>query len=266
MNAAPLAGPAAATDSFVGSGPPAVRVTTSWDDGHVLDHCVAGLLETYEIAGTFYIAPQNVELERRVRMGKRDLRALAEGFEIGGHTRHHIRLNTISDAVAEREIGEGKDELEQILESSLRSFCYPGGAYAPQHKSMVRNAGFEYARTVRRYQTSSSCPMEVHTTIHACRHLCDVPEMLRLSKGSTRRAASYFWNWDVLAMALFDQVLAAGGVYHLWGHSWEIEQNCDWDRLERVLGYIARRPGVQYVVNSDSAPPTGPPSRGDAAE
>jgi len=231
-----------------------------------LDHCIAGLLETYGIPGTFYIAPQNVELERRVRMGKRDLRSLAADFEIGGHTRNHLRLNTIPDAEAEREIGEGKDELEQMISSSLHSFCYPGGAYDRRHKSMVRNAGFEYARTVRRYQTSASCPMEVHTTVHACRHLCDIPEMLRLSNGSTRRAASYLWNWDILAMALFDQVLTSGGVYHLWGHSWEIEQNRDWDRLERVLGYIARRPGVQYVVNRDTAPPTGPPSRCDVAD
>ncbi|MGD9531174.1 MAG: polysaccharide deacetylase family protein [Pseudonocardia sp.] len=274
MDAAPLAGPSAMSETFVGSR--TVQVTTSWDDGHVLDHCVAGLLDTYGIAGTFYVAPRNVELARRVRMGRRDLRALAADFEIGGHTLNHLRLTTIPDAVAEREIGDGKDELEQLLGVPLRSFCYPGGAYDRRHKSMVRSAGFEYARTIRRYETRSSCAMEVHTTVHAYRHLCDLPDMLRLSKGSPRRTAHYFWNWDILAMALFDQVLATGGVYHLWGHSWEIDQNRDWERLERVLGYIARRPGVRYVTNSETAPPAGnrldgrtpppePPGRAGAA-
>ena len=38
----------------------AVFVTTSWDDGHVLDHKVANLLESYDLPGTFYVATQNV--------------------------------------------------------------------------------------------------------------------------------------------------------------------------------------------------------------
>lgn len=257
--------------------PYTVQVTTSWDDGHVLDHCVAGLLDTYGLTGTFYVAPRNVELERRVRMGKRDLCALAADFEIGGHTLNHLRLNSVPDAVAQREISDGKDELEQILGASLRSFCYPGGAYDRRHKPMVRGAGFEYARTIRRYETRASCPMEVHTTVHAYRHLCDLPEMFGLSKGSPQRTAQYYWNWDVLAMALFDEVLATGGVYHLWGHSWEIDQNEDWERLERVLGYIGRRPGVQYVTNCETVPatedrpdvprtPAGDPRRARAAD
>jgi peptidoglycan-N-acetylglucosamine deacetylase len=230
-----------------------VLVTTSWDDGHVLDHCMAGLLDTYGLKGTFYVAPCNVELLRRVRLPNRDLRALAADFEIGGHTLSHVNLTKTPDLEAAREIEEGKDKLEQTIGSTIRSFCYPYGAYEKRHESMVQSAGFSYARTIRRYATGAvTCPMEARTTLHACRHLCDWPAMLRLANGSVREANEFFWNWDVLAMALFDKVLSAGGVYHLWGHSWEIERNRDWDRLERVLGYIGGRRGVQYVTNSDT--------------
>ena len=45
--------------------------------------------------------------------------------------------------------------------------------------------------------------------------------------------------------------LEQGGVYHLWGHSWEVDARGDWGRLERVLGYIAGRPQVAYVANHD---------------
>src|SRR2546423_15364182 len=103
-----------------------VFVTTSWDDGHMLDHQLAGLLETYELPGTFYVAPRNVELRQRERLRDRDLRALASDFEIGGHTLTHLRLTTLPDSVARREIEEGKDALEHIISAPLRSFCYPG--------------------------------------------------------------------------------------------------------------------------------------------
>lgn len=42
-----------------------------------------------------------------------------------------------------------------------------------------------------------------------------------------------------------------GGVFHLWGHSWEIEHNKDWGRLERVLSYFANRSDVKYLNNGE---------------
>jgi hypothetical protein len=92
---------------------------------------------------------------------------------------------------------------------------------------------------------------ETHTTVHAYRHLVDGPAALRLAGGNLPKARQMFWNWDVFAMTMFDQVLTSGGIFHLWGHSWEIEQNSDWERLERVLSYIANRPDVKYVDNGE---------------
>lgn len=230
-----------------------VLVTTSWDDGHVLDHCVASLLEPYGLQGTFYVAPRNVEFPTPLRLRDRDLHAISAEFEIGGHTVSHANLTRIPDSEAAGEIREGKDALEQAIGSAVRCFCYPYGAFEKRHESMTQAAGFSYARTIRRYATSGVInPMAVDTTLHACRHICDWLPMLRLAAGSARKANEFFWNWDVLAMALFDKVLETGGVYHLWGHSWEVERNKDWDRLERVFAYIGRRPGVRYVSNGDT--------------
>jgi peptidoglycan-N-acetylglucosamine deacetylase len=230
-----------------------VIVTTSWDDGHILDHKLAGLLEDYGLRGTFYVAPENTELPRRERLRNRDLQSLARDFEIGGHTLTHLRLTNLPDAVATREIVEGKDKLEQIIGAPLRSFCYPGGEYGPQHIAMVRDAGFELARTARRRVTEVSPPYETHTTVHAYRHPSDAPVALRLASGNPKKAFQIFWNWDVFAMTIFDRVMTTGGVFHLWGHSWEIEDNADWSRLERVFSYISNRSGVKYLDNGELA-------------
>lgn len=224
-------------------------VTTSWDDGHVLDHQLARLLDMYELPGTFYVAPRNIELKPRERLDARGLRLLAEHFEIGGHTLDHVRLTTLDDRAAEAEIRDGKDAIEDVLGLPIESFCYPGGCYEARHVPMVARAGFRVGRTIDRLVFGPTPPLEMATTMHAYRHLIDGPAAMRLATFRPHLARRFYWNWDELAIHLFDRALVTGGVYHLWGHSWEIAANADWDRLERVFAHISRRSEVSYVTN-----------------
>jgi peptidoglycan/xylan/chitin deacetylase (PgdA/CDA1 family) len=225
-------------------------VTTSWDDGHVLDLRLADLLDRYRLQGTFYIAPQSVELAAGDRLPPAELRQLAARFEVGGHTLTHQRLPSLGLAEAGAEIRAGKAELESILGSQLTSFAYPGGEYDERHLPLVHDAGFAVGRTVRRFCTAPpACLLQVDTTVHAYRHWKDLPAIGRSSLRRPGRATARFWNWDTLAIDLFDRALAEGGVYHLWGHSWEIDAHGDWSRLERVLDHIGGRPDATYIAN-----------------
>jgi hypothetical protein len=225
-------------------------VTTSWDDGHIYDFAVANLLDDYELPGTFYIAPHNCELPVRSRLRDRHVAELASRFEIGGHTLTHLRLTGLDDDQAAQEISAGKHHLENCIGRRITSFCYPGGEYAPAHRDMVRDAGFDLARTVERHRIDRpTSDMEVPTTFHAYQHLRDGRAALRMARGDARLASRYFLHWDEWAMALFDQVVADGGVFHLWGHSWELTERHDWDRLERVFEHISRRSAVTYITN-----------------
>jgi hypothetical protein len=58
-------------------------------------------------------------------------------------------------------------------------------------------------------------------------------------------------KWDALAKAMFDQVIKDGGIYHIWGHSWEVDEHGDWERLEDVFRYISGNPKVSYVTNGE---------------
>ena len=42
-------------------------------------------------------------------------------------------------------------------------------------------------------------------------------------------------DWSELARSLLRQALDNGGVFHLWGHSWELGEADQWTRLDRVL-------------------------------
>lgn len=224
-------------------------VTTSWDDGHELDTRLADLLRDNGIAGTFYVATRNGEINPVRRISFAALRDLAADFEIGGHTLRHLPLTRLTDAEAREEMHAGRVELEDITGQPVTSFCYPLGAYAPKHVRLAGELGFTVGRTVRRARTDIGSALEMATTVNAYGHLVDGPQALRMATWRPLRALHYFRHWDELAMRWFDVCRAVGGVYHLWGHSWEVDQRGDWARLTRVLRYIGGRSDVEYVTN-----------------
>ena len=59
-------------------------------------------------------------------------------------------------------------------------------------------------------------------------------------------------NWDLLGRRLFEEVRSNGGVFHLWGHSWEIDANDDWRRLRSVLDELADQ-DVVFLTNGELA-------------
>ncbi len=225
-------------------------VTTSWDDGHKLDFKLAALLLKYNIKGTFYIAPNDRESPEGDRLTRDEIRTLGETMEIGAHTMSHPQLPTLPDDEARKEIADSKVYLEEITGTPVVSFCYPRGEYEQKHVAMVRESGFRLARTVNRFAFDTGRDIfEMPTTIHTYDHYLDVFGVLNFVKWNPILFFRYYRKWDVLAKAMFDRALLTGGVFHLWGHSWEVEGHNDWQRLEDVLAYISNRKDVQYLTN-----------------
>src|SRR3989304_6708777 len=162
-------------------------VTTSWDDGSIYDLRLAELLSKYEMPATFYIPINNPE---RKMMKFREIRAIGDGFEIGGHTENHKVLTGISLKEAKREISEGKKMLEDIIGREVTSFCYPKGMYNQDIKQLVGFLGFAYARTVRLFGTQILDKLQAPTSVHAYDHkpVVYIRELgFRLRSGSLRR-------------------------------------------------------------------------------
>ncbi len=42
-----------------------------------------------------------------------------------------------------------------------------------------------------------------------------------------------------------------GGIFHLWGHSWEIEEHGLWATLDELLRMLASRRGFVYATNGE---------------
>lgn len=230
-------------------------VTTSWDDGERHDLRLVDILKSKDITGTFYI-PISPHLGRPA-LSHAELRALSsEGFEIGAHGFSHQHLWGLSKEELAKEIRPCKPILEDILGKEVRMFCYPRGRYDSNVVRSLKEAGYWGGRTVRMLATGLQFdPFEMPTTIQVCQHRRSayIKNALRaraldgfqVCLGNITRLG----NWLKLAKNLFDSVLDKGGIWHLTGHSHEIEELGLWGELEEILDYVRKRKGVTYIPN-----------------
>jgi peptidoglycan-N-acetylglucosamine deacetylase len=228
-------------------------LTTSWDDGHRCDVRLARTLKEHGLKATFYVAPENQEFAKQDLLSLPEIRDLSQDFEIGAHSMTHRRLPTISEQEAAKEIIESKAVLEQAIGKEIKVFCYPGGAYTKLHVQLVKDAGYRYARTVARHTFTVDDPYEAGTSLHVYNHRFgfDLWRTARFVKFQPIKVLRCGLEWDALAKVMFDQVVKEGGIYHIWGHSWEIDEHDDWERLENVFRYISANPKVSYVTNGE---------------
>jgi peptidoglycan-N-acetylglucosamine deacetylase len=226
---------------------PPLYITTSWDDGHPLDLRVAELLHKYDLRATFYIPIEN---ELPV-LTPSQVRALSAEFEIGAHTLHHSDLLTIPESLTYEEIAGCKTVLEQICSRRCTAFCFPKGHFRRNHLRHVRSAGYRVARTVELMSLDmprmhSGLAMVATTVQAGPMGFLKVARnsLKRLRPGNLFRHMLYGnSDWVATAERVLEHVLSCGGVFHFWGHSWEVDQMGQWQNLERVLATLSQCKG-----------------------
>src|SRR4029077_17194873 len=118
-------------------------------------------------------------------------------------------------------------------------------------------SGFNGARTTRMLAHALKVNrFEMPTTLQAYPH----PPLSYLKNLGKRRDLAGIGRylkdylpcrgWVEMGKKLFREVLDQGGIWHLYGHSWELEELGLWADLEEMLDYVANQPGVIYASNS----------------
>jgi peptidoglycan-N-acetylglucosamine deacetylase len=237
-------------------GPLAIRyLTISVDDGHPSDLRTAELLDRFGLRATFYVPARNPE---RAVMAPHEVRALAQRFEIGGHTFNHLPLRGRDRAAVRREVRDGKAWCEDVTGEDGVAFCYPQGKFDALAMREVAAAGYCGARTCMLNRTDvSSRPFAWGVTTQAFPH--SVGTQLRHALVEANLVGA--WNflavhagaesWPLHFERAVERVAGRGGVAHLYLHSWEIDALGQWHALSRLLERLAERDDFVRVTNGE---------------
>jgi len=205
-------------------------VVQCWDDGVADDVRLIDILRRHGAKATFNLnaglhearrAPSFRYREREVmRLAWGEMREIYAGFTIANHSLTHPHLDHLSTAEMEREIGEGRERLQQFFAQDVCGFAYPFGTYDARVMDAVRETGHVYARTVG----SSDRPFP------------------------PRDAMAFHPTCHFLAADFHERYERArdGGVFYFWGHAYELATEAMWRAFEDAIAAITADPAARW--------------------
>ena len=198
----------------------------TYDDGVLQDVRFVALLNKYNLKGTFNLNSGLMEREfewthesGRVikRLSKEKAVPLYQGHEIACHTLTHPYMHDLSEQEILHELQEDKANLEKLFGREVKGFAVPFDYYSEQIENCVRESGFSYARISQ--ESRSFAPQTDYFNWKATVFHTD-PELERLTRQFIES----------------DEELA---IFQIVGHSYDLDVENMWDRIENVFRMIA---------------------------
>lgn len=203
-------------------------LTMSYDDGRKADERLVSIFNKHGIKGTFHINAGLLGSSDRLNAG--EAAKLYEGHEISAHTLTHPTIVRVPREQLVHEIMEDRKQLETIAGYTVRGMSYPNGSYNSKIKDMLPHLGIEYARVV---QTSGGFGL---------------PDDWLEWKGTCHHNQNLMKHAEDFAALFKKQHLY---LMYVWGHSYEFDNDNNWDVIERFCEYIGGRDDIWYATNME---------------
>ena len=215
-------------------------VTLSYDDNVEEDVRLVEIMKNHGLKGTFNINSGQFSPEgsvgdvgkhghRRMTVSKSVALHKESGREIACHGVTLPFLEQLPGSLCIREILEDRKNLEQIYGCMVRGMAYPFGTYSDEVISVAKACGIAYART-----TVSTMGFDMPTDWYRFHGTCHHgnPQLMELAK----RFVEDKRKWRPM-------------MFCLWGHSYEFEDNHNWNIIEDFADYIGGRDDIWYATN-----------------
>ncbi|MHA0855710.1 polysaccharide deacetylase family protein [Paenibacillus sp. CMAA1364] len=203
-------------------------LTLSFDDGTVHDRRLVKKLNEYGLKGTFHLNSGFLGKEGYIVAS--EVASLFEGHEVSAHTVDHPFLEQLQTDLIVREILEDREALESLVGYPVRGMSYPFGSYNDQVIGLLPDIGIEYARTIRSHGTYAvpSDFLSWHPTCHHKQMLDHADTFVQLQPKYSRMTLLY-----------------------VWGHSYEFEDDNNWEQIDRFGEQIGFRDDIWYATNAE---------------
>jgi len=208
----------------------AKALTMSYDDGKIQDERLIGIFNKYGIKGTFNLNYGLMDMEQEPpRIPKNRVAELYKGHEVATHAMTHPTIERCPLTEVAAEILEDRKGLEELTGQLVRGHAYPNGSYSEEIKQLFRQLGIAYGRVVPSVPDYAlpADPLEWHPT---CHH--NDPELMQ--------KAEFFADFQK------KQYLK---LMYVWGHSYEFDNNDNWEVIEKFCEYMGGREDIWYATN-----------------
>jgi peptidoglycan/xylan/chitin deacetylase (PgdA/CDA1 family) len=205
-------------------------VTLSYDDGRVHDRRLVSILNKYGLKGTFHLNSGFLGNEGYIEAS--EVASLFQGHEVSAHTVDHPFLEQSPTDQIVREISMDREALEDLVGYPVRGMSYPFGSYSDRVTSILPSLGIEYARTVSShggFQIPSDF-LRWHPTCHHKDMLAQADAFVQLDQRHSRMALLY-----------------------VWGHSYEFENDNNWELIEQFGTKLQGKSDIWFATNAEIA-------------
>jgi peptidoglycan/xylan/chitin deacetylase (PgdA/CDA1 family) len=250
----------AATSSLiapsVASASPTI-VSLEFDDTWADQHAIRSLLSEHGLRATFFVNSGFIGQSNRMSLSQvRDL--ASDGNEIGGHTITHADLVTLTPDQLRHQVCDDRAAL-LAAGFSVESFAYPYGHFNDQTKAIVRECGYNSARTVKGIVSPGQCPgcPYAESLPPADSYATRTPEnvfsttTLETLEGFVTQSEQHGGGWVQL---VFHHVCDGCGTYAI--KQSDLAQFLDWLVPRASIGTVVRPVGE--VIGGDLKPPPAP--------
>lgn len=215
-------------------------ITLSYDDGVAEDIRFIELMKKYGFKGTFNLSYNRIAENKEIPAGKRHRKLTAEEIrkvytpdctEIAMHSFNHRSFGTIPASEVMYEIVEDRKGWESFWGKIVRGMAYANGSYNDDAVDVLRIVGVTYARTT--LQTENyDLPTDWLRMKTTCRH--KNPRLMELAEEFAALKVEKYAKW-----------------FYLWGHTYEFEDDQNWDVIENFFKRMSGLEDVWYATNGE---------------
>jgi len=215
-------------------------LTFSYDDGNQADIRLVELFNKYNVKATFNLNSGAMpQVDGKWRLPKQVVGSLYEGHEIACHGLDHLLLTTTPLPYMTYQVLENRKELEKLSGRIVRGYAYPFGKpdeLDDDITTSLRAGGIQYARTGGK-TLKFDLPQDWYNWHPTCKHTHE--KLMELADAFLNTNPDEFEHKK------------SPYLFYIYGHSFEFDNDDNWDVMEEFLKKVSSRNDVWYATNGE---------------
>lgn len=215
-------------------------LTFSYDDGVIFDRKLIDIFDKHGLKGTFNLnSGLFADNEDSRRLSKESAFKLYynSGHEVAVHGVKHISMPLFSKGAMANDIINDKKELEKVFKTIVRGGAYANGLWDNESIEVLDICGIKYYRGVTSTERFDIPQKDEWLKLQpTCHH--KNPKLMELAKK--------FVEYNEEDYGLY---MRRPMMFYVWGHSYEFNDNNNWEIIENFAKYVGKRDDVWYATN-----------------